>query len=868
MRSALVALLTLSAFAATAAAAPRPAVKGLTQEEAAKRSAVVSSVTYSMRISVDASSAAYSGEETIGFVLSSAAEPLTLDFDGGTVDSLEIGGAAAAPVYNGLFLTLSTADLKAGPMEVKVRWHHAYDASGSGLYRFKDPEDGRVYVYSDFEPYNANRLFPCFDQPDLKAAFTLTAEAPEDWTVVSTARETSATPAGAGRKVWVFPATPKLSAYVFSLHAGPYRVWEGRAGSVPLRLFARRSLAPYVDPEEWFATTRAGLAFYGGYFGIPYPFSKYDQLLVPDYNAGAMENAGAVTFSERYVRRGQRTRAEREDLAETILHEMAHMWFGDLVTMRWWDGLWLNESFAAYMEALSAAEATPFKEAWLTFFVGEKEWAYREDQQPTTHPIEGEVKDTETAFTNFDGITYGKGAAVLKQLAHRVGEKAFRDGVRLYLSRHAFGNTSERDFFAAQEEAGGADLRAWTKQWLETSGVDAVSAQWSCENGRLAGLTLGSGDGTMALRPHRSRAALYSDSGAGLERRASAAASYEGSTAPVAGLAGKPCPDLVFPNDGDFDYVKVVLDERSLEAAKRLLERAGDPLLRAMLWHSLWEMVRDGRLAASDYARLALERLGQETEPKVATAVAETICGKDARSASVLRYLSSPDPAPFEALFWERLRAAPSGGDLQKLWLDSFADAATSRESLERLKSLLSGALKIDGLSVDQERRWELLERLSAQGDAAAPSLIDAEAARDRSDKGVKAAIGARAAAPDDAVKRRWFDAVVATSTARSLGELREAMGSLFPREQDAARERYAPEFFAALARLNAVKDDEFLSAFSKDLAPAPCTEAGAAALGEFLAKNPGLNASVVKNLRVAQAEGLRCAKARALLKP
>src|SRR6185312_5421090 len=399
-------------------------------------------------------------------------------FDG-ALSSFKVNGATAAPVSSGDFFALPKDALRAGENVVEVSFTHPYSVDGSGLYRFQDPEDERVYLYSNFEPYAAHRLFPCFDQPDLKATYALSVDAPAAWTVVSTSRERGIEASGR-RRVWTFEKTPRLSTYVFSVHAGPYHVWTSTAGAIPLRLFARESLARYVDADEWLDVTRRGLDFYGQYFDLPYPFRKYDQLIVPDFNEGAMENVGAVTFGERYVSRSTQTLDEREEAADTILHEMAHMWFGDLVTMKWWDGLWLNESFATYMAALSRARATRYTRAWQTFFGDMKEWAYREDQRETTHPIEAVVPDTGEAFANFDGITYGKGASVLKQLAFLLGENEFRDGVRRYLKDHAYGNTEESDFFGAMTRASGQDLSAWRKDWLDAAGVNTVRADYAC----------------------------------------------------------------------------------------------------------------------------------------------------------------------------------------------------------------------------------------------------------------------------------------------------------------------------------------------------------------------------------------------------
>ena len=833
----------------------RPAVKGLSEQEAQLRSAAVRDVSYALSMSIDGTAPEYSGRETIAFTAAQAVPALTLDFDSGTVEALSVDGKDAAPGYNGIFLTLPA--LAAGAHRLEVRWRHAYSETGEGLYRFKDPEDGRLYLYTDFEPFNANKLFPCFDQPDLKARFTLKVDAPAAWTVISTMRESKVAPAGAGRKLWEFPPTPPLSTYVFSLHAGEYAHWSAKAGSIPLRLFARRSLARYVDAQEWFDVTRRGLAFYGKYFGIPYPYGKYDQLIVPDYNAGAMENVGAVTFSERYIRRGKRTLAEKEDLADTILHEMAHMWFGDYVTTAWWDGLWLNESFAEYMASLSCARATRYKDAWRSFFIDDKTWAYREDQQPTTHPIEAKVDDTETAFTNFDGITYGKGASALKQLAHLLGEDAFRDGVRLFLSRHAYGAAREQDFFAALGEAAKKDLSPWAAQWLETTGVNTVAARWTCEGGKLSSLALEQGNGP--VRERKTQAALYD---AALRPLGEAPVLMTSQEASVPALLGKPCPALVFPNAGDYDYAKMALDERSVKTAESSLEKAKDPLLRAMLWHALWDMVRDARWPVTSYERLALDKLGLEPDFKTAQMVLKTLSGA---TGSALEYDPHPDVAAFEALFWRKLKTAKKGSDEQKLWLDAFISVASTPRGLARLDRLLEERGP-DGVALDQDRRWDALARLSALGAPEAASLISAEAKKDDSDKGVKGALAARAASSDEAAKRARLAQLADPASQESLGDQRAALAAFYPREQAALRWKLAPEFFAALPKLAPVKGEEFLNAFTRSLAPDACSAESVAAFDEFLAKHGSLPPAIVKNLKIARAEDQRCVAARKLL--
>ena len=675
----------LVVLGAGTAAFARPAVKDLSRRDAQRRAALVKNPDYELALALDGGKKDFVGHEVVRFALEAPADDLTVDFADGKLESLTVNGERVAkPDDNGMFFSLPKNLLRAGANIVETSFSHPYSVDGAGLYRFKDPEDGRVYLYTNFEPYDAHKLFPCFDQPDLKASYALTVDAPGDWQVVSTAIEEKVAASGA-RKTWTFGRTPRLSTYVFSMHAGPYHVWTSTAGTIPLRLFARESLAKYVPAGEWLELTRQGLDFYGGYFDLPYPFKKYDQLIVPDfYEDGAMENAAAVTFGENYVFRSTPTLENRERAASTILHEMAHMWFGDLVTMKWWDGLWLNESFATYMSALSLSRATRYRRSWQSFFADEKQWAYADDQRATTHPIEGEVPDTGQAFANFDGITYGKGAAVLKQLSYLLGDDKFRDGVRLYLKAHAYGNAEEKDFFGAISRASGADLDGWTREWLETAGVNTVRADFQCgADGKTSSFALiqPAPADHPALRRHRADVALYREaSGGSWEVGGSTPVDYAGARTEVPALVGRECPVLVYPNLDDRDYAKVELDARSLAAAKAGMARIPDPLLRAMLWNTLWEMVRDAKWPVDDYAELVLTSLGSETDFKVADAVLQTVYGRHNASPSALNYLPRPDYARFEAFFLAGLAKAEAGGDFQKLWFDGYAKVAVVRQ--------------------------------------------------------------------------------------------------------------------------------------------------------------------------------------------
>src|SRR6266513_2509040 len=447
----------------------------LTRDEARRRAQLIQTPLYDISLDLTRDSATFACEATIHFLCQDPGASSFIDFLAPSVDSCELNGEEVPKeAFNGARITLSNLR---DANELHVLATCDYQNIGAGLNRFKDPVDHKVYLHSQFETFDAHRMFPCFDQPDLKASFTFTVLAPSDWVVVSNNAGQAQTVTGKENiKRWTFGATPKMSSYLTAIVAGPYHGVRDRHGDVDLGIFCRQSLASYLDPDEIFTVTKQGLDFYAEAYKYPYPFQKYDQLFVPEFSAGAMENIGCVTFNESMLFRSKVTEAVREDRANAILHEMAHMWFGDLVTMRWWDDLWLNESFATFASYLGLVEATRFRSAWTTFASSWKTWAYRQDQLPSTHPIVADAPDIETMKTNFDGITYAKGASVLRQLVAWVGQKEFLDGVRAYFARHAWGNTELTDFLAALEEASGRPLADWSQQWLETTGVNTMRA--------------------------------------------------------------------------------------------------------------------------------------------------------------------------------------------------------------------------------------------------------------------------------------------------------------------------------------------------------------------------------------------------------
>jgi aminopeptidase N len=859
----------------SAAQASASRVTSLSREAAHLRSKQISHVTYTLWFGLDESHDDYEARTVINFELKPKAQDLSnrllIDLEGGSVRTLTLNGQSlvASERFDGHHITLRSAELHAGSNRVEIAYTHGYSHNGAGLHRFKDPADGRVYLYSNFEPYDAHRMFPCFDQPDLKASFEVTAEAPEDWQVISNTPERDVAKVD-GRKSWQFPPSPVFSTYVFALHAGPYASWKGNAAGIPTRLFARQSIKQYVDADEWLDVTERGLQWYGEYFGYPYPYSKYDQLIVPDFNAGAMENVGAVTFSERYVHRSRITTDTRRHRAGTILHEMAHMWFGDLVTMRWWNGLWLNESFATFMSAKAVNEATQFKGSWQDFFSGEKEWAYWEDQLVTTHPIEGPVFDTDQAETNFDGITYGKGAAVLKQLNYLLGDEDFREGLQRYFQKYALRNTTVNDFIRMLAEASSKDLGKWQKAWLQSSGVNTLRADWSCDGGRLASLKLVQkmpepAEAAKELRSHRAQVALFELKAGKLKAGKTYTVTYADAETPVREAVGAPCPALVYPNYGDYDYVKVELDPASLKTAQASLARIEDPFVRQMLWDNLWEMVTDGKLRAQDYAEIVLTQAASEKDTQVLSRVLKSLVDPLQDDTSVMKYLAGKQRDEMgeriERFARAHLPHAAPGSDLQLIWFHALLDSLRSDDAREYARKLLDGKARISGLKIDQDRRWELIQALARTGAPGSAELIAAELKSDGTDMGQKQAIRAQASMPVAATKAQWLDEILGRK--EPFPKLREAMRAFHVLGQEDLSRAAVDPYFAMLPKLASLGDEEYMRRFTSSMYPGLCDPLIVKRTTEALATMPQLPITVLKPLKVGRQEEERCVRAR-----
>ncbi|WP_158880585.1 aminopeptidase N [Amycolatopsis anabasis] len=643
-----------------------------------------------------------------------------------------------------------------------------YMNTGEGLHRFVDPVDDAVYLYTQFETADAKRMFACFDQPDLKSTYRLTVTAPSDWKIVSNAliESTEETPEGATKTV--FAVSERISTYLVALIAGPYAEWQDKYTdehrTIPLGIYCRASLAEHMDSERLFTETKQGFAFYHQQFGTPYPFSKYDQLFVPEFNAGAMENAGAVTFLEDYVFRSRVTRYAYERRAETLLHEMAHMWFGDLVTMRWWDDLWLNESFATFASVLAQAEATEYKHAWTSFANIEKSWAYRQDQLPSTHPIAADIVDLQAVEVNFDGITYAKGASVLKQLVAYVGLDNFLAGLRLYFRRHAWGNATLADLLGALEEASGRDLSWWSAEWLETTGLNSLRPRFEVDGAgkftSFAVVQTGAKPGAGELRTHRIAVGIYDDDTNGkLVRVKRVELDVSGERTEVPDLVGVSAGKLVLVNDDDLTYCTMRLDTGSLTTLVDRIADITEPLPRTLCWSAAWEMTREAELKARDFVAIVSHGIQAETEVGVVQRLllqAQTALNSYAERA----WATQHGWPSFTARLLELARGAEPGSDHQLAFVNALAGSVLDDDTVTVLAGWLDGSAPLDGLTVDADLRWRLLSALVAHGKAA-DAEIDAEVARDDTAAGRRHAETARALRPTEEAKAdAWQRAV------------------------------------------------------------------------------------------------------------
>jgi len=825
------------------------ALPNLTRDQAAERAASVTVVNY--RIALDLTDGSgQPGERTFR-----STTIVTFDALAGGDTVIDIAAEKIhSATLNGRALDVSAYDESLGIALNGLAAHNTveidaqcyYSNTGEGLHRFVDPVDDEVYLYSQFETADAKRMFACFDQPDLKATFDITVTAPSHWQVISNGATTAVRDG-----VHTFETTPKMSTYLVALIAGPYARWDDvyrdEHSEIPLGLFCRASLAEHMDSERLFTETKQGFGFYHSNFGVPYAFGKYDQLFVPEFNAGAMENAGAVTFLEDYVFRSKVTRASYERRAETVLHEMAHMWFGDLVTMRWWDDLWLNESFATFASVLCQSEATEYTSAWTTFANAEKSWAYRQDQLPSTHPIAADIPDLAAVEVNFDGITYAKGASVLKQLVAYVGLDHFLAGLRDYFAAHAFDNATFDDLLAALEKASGRDLSDWGRQWLKTTGLNTLRADFDTEDDgvgavftRFAVTQGGAAPGAGETRVHRLAIGIYDDdpSGSGrLVRVHREELDIDGPSTEVPGLVGVSRGKLILVNDDDLTYCALRLDPQSLAAATERIADIAEPLPRTLVWSAAWEMTREAELRARDFLALVQRGIGAETEVGVASRLllqAQTALGF---YADPVWAVEQGWPAFADRLL-ELAREADPGSDHQLAYINALCTSVLAERHTTVLAALLDAdpaAQGLAGLAIDTDLRWRIVVALARSG-ALDSAAIDAEIQRDPTAAGQRQGAQASAARPQPAVKEAAWQSVIEDDTLANITG-RAIIGGIVQPGQGELLAPFTARYFEAISGVWERRSSEVAQTVVVGLYPGwDVSQAGLDAADAFLA--------------------------------
>ena len=742
----------------------------ITQIEAAQRSEIIKVASYKIDLDVTTGAETFLVKTTIKFAGLKPGSTTFLDCVGKRVISAKLNGADFDPKFDGetIFLPAIAAD-----NTLEIEHEGIYSNSGEGLHRFVDPADNEVYLYTQFETGDARRMYACFDQPDQKATFTISTITPQHWAVISNYGIESAKDLDGDRKHTQFATSQVISTYVTAIVAGAYTsVHDEYKGekTIPMGIYARKSFFQYVDAENIFEVTKQGFAYFEKTFGLAYPFGKYDQIAVAEYNWGAMENVGCVTFHEDVlIFRSKVTERSYISRASTIHHEMAHMWFGDLVTMKWWQDLWLNESFAEWASYMAVSESTKYKNAWTEFNSVRKNWAYRADQLSSTHPIAVEMKDLDDVRTNFDGISYAKGASVLQQLVAHVGRDNFIAGLRKYFAKHAYANTELSDLITELEATSGKNLTAWVATWLRTAGVNTLRPVIALDGDKYASVSVKQEVppmpvGSKELRPHRLYIGLFDIKGNALTRRESIEVDIAGELTEIKELAGKKAADLLLINDHDQTYAKLRFDDRSVETMKKYLGQLDDSLARGLIWASLWDSTRDGELSASDYIEIALNALKGETDISMITATFMQI------DTAIWAYLAPKNRDAVRLSVantaQELLASAKPGSDSQLQYARAFANNAYTPAQFESLKAMLNGS--VDGLLMDADLRWFIFLCGVKRG-IFGVSDIQSEGDRDKTAHGKQYVAYAHAALPNHEAKAAAFKSITTDDLSNTI---------------------------------------------------------------------------------------------------
>lgn len=872
--------------------------------EAQERKLRLSNINYEVKVDLTGDSDQYSADYSVQFDLKDNDKDLRLDFFEGQVKDIKLNDQQlSASVKKPYWIELPASALKVGTNRLTLGYSQKYSKIGQGLHRFKDPEDGQYYLYSQFQPYYANRFLPSFDQPDLRATIKMQVTVPKGWQVITATRETAkmaavGQPTGGGyiseargsamrgargkitrpsteAELWDFPKSPAIATYLFSLHAGPYKVFSdtyvNKGSRIPLRIFIRPAMAKYLDVNEWFTITKQGFKFFENYFAINYPFQKYDQLIVPESNFSGMENLAAVTYTEQVISRSKPTRNGRRSIANLMLHEMAHMWFGDLVTMAWWNDLWLNESFATLMASVAVDQATEFKDEWQNFAANVKRGAYIQDAlTETTHPIEVEVTRVKQALSIFDGITYNKGAAVMKQLRYFMTDEAFQKGIRQYMKKHAYQNTTLNDFIASLQAETKKDLSLWAERWLRQSGTDQVAATWTCQGNRLNQITVTMTPSTGAqFRPQSFELGLYQRKGNQVKIQNKVRADLL-SPEPKVIKGSWACPDFLYPNQGDHAYANVVLDQRSLELLTNHLSGVQDVLVRSLIWNDLWRMVRSSELPLKTYIAIVENNFSRETDEIILTQVVGSI-GRS--GGSVLAYWPDTTPEAVQARreflnkmetdFIARLKKSESGSDIEKFWFDSLVRIGETPVALDATFAALQAGRVSPQFELDLDRKWGIVRQLTRFQHPQAQASLATLKKLDVSDRGLKSALSVDAVTPSLDVKRKWISEFTGRSNSRPLEELQIVAYSLFPNEQKQLQTQFESTFIDYFKKNKNSEDEKRVATVVYGLMPLRCQAQASEKVKSLIESDKDMNPGLLKNLKMSLQEDERCQKIR-----
>lgn len=691
--------------------------QNLTLQEAEKRSSQIDVESYNITLDLTQGDEVFSSKTIIKFN-SKTTEPTFIDLIAKNVKSVILNGENLdIECYKDSRIHLDKILKK---NEVIIDANCFYMHTGEGLHRFVDKADNQAYVYTQFEVADCRRMFAVFEQPDIKSKFTFTVTTPKNWVAFSN----SSTPEPVENEkshTFNFEQTQKISSYITALVAGPYKGKTGELTSsdgrrIPLGVYCRASMVEYLDADEIMDITKIGFKFYEQIFSTPYPFDKYDQIFVPEFNNGAMENAGCVTYRDEYIFRSKPIEAKVERRAITILHELAHMWFGDLVTMKWWNDLWLNESFAEFMCTLCADEATRWN-SWTTFNSMEKNWAYRQDQLPSTHPIAANIRDLEDVEVNFDGITYAKGASVLRQLVAYVGREQFFEGIRVYFNKYKWKNTKLSDLLYELEKTSGRDLSNWTKVWLEESGVNLMKPifETDAEDNILSfiikqeAFSKGS-----SIRPHRLVVSGYNLVNDKMEKTIRVELDVKDENTEIVDFVGKKRPDIVLINDEDLTYSKVRMDNKSLDFAIKNIDKFTQTLPRTLILANAWDMLRDGEFKPTNYVKLAMLALEVETDSSAVRMLLNQI------NACLYNYMAVENRDILQNEVFEflknKVQISKNKPDFQLQCVRSLTSIAQNKKQYDFLYELLNEKTHIDGVIIDHDLRWQLVIALSEGG--------------------------------------------------------------------------------------------------------------------------------------------------------